>query len=158
MPQDGEFPIVTIMRAAVLPALLAACAPAGPSAPAVTPAAQRAAPPATTVPGPEWEVIAVDEARQIAVAIDWSSFARAGERRRVRVLVNNAQPGRAVRSVVAEQEIDCARHAGRALRTTHYGELAGRGETVWSTAEPVALRQWMPGTLGDAMNIAICTR
>ncbi len=153
MTQRSEIRIATIIRAATLPALLAACAPSAP-----TPAAPAPPPSATTVPSPAWEIVAVDETRQIAVAIDWSTFARAGDRRTVRILVNNAQPGRAVRSVVAEQEIDCARHAGRALRTTHYGDVAGRGETVWSTAEPVALRQWMPGTLGDAMNIAICTR
>ncbi len=110
------------------------------------------------VPGPAWEIVAADESRQIAVAIDWSSFARAGDRRRVRVLVNTTLPGRTVRSVVADQEIDCARRTGQALRTTHYDDVAGRGAAVWSTAEPVALRQWTPGTLGEAMNTAICAR
>lgn len=155
MTQRSEIRIATIIRAATMPALLAACAPAGSPVPAAAPAATASA---ATVPGPDWQIVAVDESRQIAVAIDWSTFARAGDRRRVRVLVNGTQPGRTVRSVVAEQQIDCARRAGEALRTTHYADVAGRGEAVWSTAEPVALRQWMPGTLGEAMNTAICAR
>ena len=145
----------TLLRIVAAAGLAASCAPAGRPEPAA-PAARPVPASVRTLPDAGWEFIGIDESRQVAVAIDWRSFERAGERRRVRVPVNTTQPDRNYRSIVAEQEIDCARRVGRALHTAHYSELAGRGEMVWSTSEPVAAWQWTPGTLGEAMNTAIC--